>query len=221
MDPQAISYHKTNLSISLLPDMSFNNILVVGCGEGIEVFCLSDRYRDAKIIGIDPSLAGDRNEKNISLSRIDATKMPFADESFDLVYSYHVLEHIPDYNAALSEMQRVLKPGGHLLLGTPNRDRIIGYVSSATSLRKKIKWNIDDWKMKIRGKFRNEFGAHAGYTNQELGSILKQYFPIVEEVSKKYYQLLHKRQILIMNLLYKLRLARWLTPAVYFIAKKI
>jgi SAM-dependent methyltransferase len=46
-------------------------------------------------------------------------KLPFETSSIDLIFSYHTLEHIPDYLFALSEIYRVLKPGGIFLLGVP------------------------------------------------------------------------------------------------------
>jgi SAM-dependent methyltransferase len=57
----------------------------------------------------------------------DAERLPFADESFDLVLGHAVLHHIPDLNTALRECERVLKPGGTLtFMGEPSRhgDRI-------------------------------------------------------------------------------------------------
>ncbi len=57
------------------------------------------------------NLRGFRNE--------DLTQLTFPDEAFDCVVSLEVLEHIPDYKAALREMARCLKPGGRLLLTNP------------------------------------------------------------------------------------------------------
>lgn len=46
-------------------------------------------------------------------------KLPFEDDSVDLIFSYHTLEHVPDYLFALSEIHRVLKHGAHFLVGLP------------------------------------------------------------------------------------------------------
>lgn len=49
----------------------------------------------------------------------DVCNLTFADESFDLIGSFDVLEHVPDYNQALSEFRRVLRHGGQLILTAP------------------------------------------------------------------------------------------------------
>lgn len=54
---------------------------------------------------------------------LSSEKLPFDDNSVDLIFSYHTLEHVPNYLFALSEIHRVLKHGGILLVGVP-------YVSS-------------------------------------------------------------------------------------------
>jgi ubiquinone/menaquinone biosynthesis C-methylase UbiE len=59
--------------------------------------------------------------------RTEAERLPFADESFDLVFGHAVLHHIPDLSRAFSEFHRVLRPGGTLAFcGEPSRygDRI-------------------------------------------------------------------------------------------------
>ena len=51
--------------------------------------------------------------------QLDLTELDVADESFDVVYASHVLEHIPDDAAARSEIARVLRPGGFAVLPVP------------------------------------------------------------------------------------------------------
>jgi len=51
--------------------------------------------------------------------RMDATKIPFPDASFDVLIAHHLLEHVPNDAQALAEFARVLRPGGFALLAVP------------------------------------------------------------------------------------------------------
>jgi SAM-dependent methyltransferase len=55
-----------------------------------------------------------------SLVTADGQRLPFADNTFNFVLCNSVIEHLPDDQAAMSEMARVLRPGGTLLLSTPS-----------------------------------------------------------------------------------------------------
>ncbi|WP_108882287.1 methyltransferase domain-containing protein [Anderseniella sp. Alg231-50] len=61
------------------------------------------------------SKAGERLRKiglNVALRQADVQRLPYANNSFDIVMAGHILEHLPDPVAALSEMVRVARPGG-------------------------------------------------------------------------------------------------------------
>lgn len=72
--------------------------------------------------GLDYTL-GDLNPERYKFSkavkRCDITALPFDDASFDVLIASHILEHIPDDHLALTEIRRVLRPGGRALLMTP------------------------------------------------------------------------------------------------------
>ena len=60
----------------------------------------------------------------------DAERMPFADNSFDIVYSFGALHHTPGTAAAISEVHRVLRPGGTALIGLYHRHSFFFWVST-------------------------------------------------------------------------------------------
>ncbi len=72
--------------------------------------------KGADYFSIDP---GERK----AMADMDARDMSFSDSSFDLVICSHVLEHIPDYEKALSEIRRVLKEGGTAFIDVPFTDK--------------------------------------------------------------------------------------------------
>ena len=84
--------------------------------------------------------AGERGLGNVTPSRSDATSLPYDDGSFDAAFLVTVLGEIPDQDAALRELARVLRPGGRLvvgeLLGDPHYVRLapLRLRASATGL---------------------------------------------------------------------------------------
>ena len=117
----------------------------------------------------------------------DAQSLPFQDCLFDFVLMFRVLEHIPCPDTALGEAKRVLRQGGWLYVGVPNKARLIGYLGSAhATLRQKIAWNMKDYTMRLRGRFENSQGAHAGFEARELSILLETYFRDVQLMTPSY-----------------------------------
>jgi dolichol-phosphate mannosyltransferase len=97
-------------------------ILEVGCGTG-RSRRIYERFLKFHV-GLDLSdravqVAAERFHDSRWM-RADACRLPFADESFDIVAFSSVLHHIPDYQPAISEALRVLKPGGYAFAYDPN-----------------------------------------------------------------------------------------------------
>lgn len=192
-------------------------ILAVGCGSGLEAAILAQQLK-ASVIGIDVDNYFDpENTKYADLRIGDATSMDFEDQTFDFVYSYHSLEHIENPPKALSEIDRVLKKGGGYWVGTPNRSRLIGYIGSKdTTLNQKITYNIADWKARLAGKFRNELGAHAGFSASELYQLIHEVFPNVQNMGELYYSAIYENKQSLLKLINSSGLSGIIYPSVYF-----
>ena len=107
-------------------------VLDVGCGEGRHIFGCLNEFQNIFCIGIDqdiPSLSKckegleffkELDSKATVFMQGSVYKLPFENNSFDLVICSEVLEHLEDYHAAIDEIYRVLKPGGKFLPSVPS-----------------------------------------------------------------------------------------------------
>jgi ubiquinone/menaquinone biosynthesis C-methylase UbiE len=107
-------------------DLKDKKILDVGCGKGVWLNQFANFTAPENVYGtdIDPELISDIPEtvsKKENLQVSPAEQLPFADNTFDVVFSNEVLEHVVDDKQAVSEAIRVLKPGGKFIIFTPNR----------------------------------------------------------------------------------------------------
>jgi SAM-dependent methyltransferase len=94
-------------------------ILDVGCGTGANLLMLS-KYGDAEGVDISEDALAFCRERGLDKVKLGAAEeLPYDDGTFDLVTAFDVVEHIDDDLAGLSEMRRVLRPGGRVLLFVP------------------------------------------------------------------------------------------------------
>jgi SAM-dependent methyltransferase len=91
---------------------------------------------------------------SLAMKKNDITNLEFRDGQFDAIICYHVLEHIENDGKALSELHRVLKPGGWAILQTPieeNREKTFEDFS-IKSARERIKYFGQEDHVRIYGK---------------------------------------------------------------------
>lgn len=115
-------------------------VLDAGCGHGNYII---DEFRRKINWAVGVDLAPEFTAKNICLDEIlyfDLAALPFANNSFDICFSLWALEHLPDPQAVLREIYRVIKPGGYFLFVTPNRRSLLIWLRASLNYGLTRKW---------------------------------------------------------------------------------
>ncbi|MGQ4648730.1 methyltransferase domain-containing protein [Lyngbya aestuarii] len=110
--------------LQLLSSYAHGCVLDAGCGTGIHIGRLATVAGVQETVGVDLGTPGLNygKEKFPQVTFIEASlyQLPLPDDHFDLVYSLEVVEHLEKPNLAIKELYRVCKPGGFVLIQTPN-----------------------------------------------------------------------------------------------------
>jgi SAM-dependent methyltransferase len=119
---------RINMGLRLLGERRFVRALEVGFGAGAVLLALAPSARE--LFGIDLDSDPEVTRKALQqhgtgadLRNGNVYELPYEESFFDLVVSYSVFEHLDEYARALREVSRVLRPGGHFLLGMPAVNR--------------------------------------------------------------------------------------------------
>jgi len=119
-----LTAEKRQFSTMFLADLSPGRVLDVGCGDGRFLYRMHQRGWSVAGLDFDLNAIEAAKEKyakfGFELLQTDLFSARFPDNSFDAVTMNHVIEHVPDPVALLTEVRRILKPGGRLVSITPN-----------------------------------------------------------------------------------------------------
>jgi ubiquinone/menaquinone biosynthesis C-methylase UbiE len=154
------------------PDVLSPAVLDAGCGDGVNLAGLDAIFER---LGLRPRIYGlDYNALRLSRARDrsrkgfiggDLTMLPFMDGAFDIILANHVLEHIVSDEQALSELRRILVPGGLLVLGVPNEGcalaRLRNYVLQPAVRKHTDHVNFYTWSVLEKRLQSNGFEAKA------------------------------------------------------------
>ncbi|MFC3785509.1 SAM-dependent methyltransferase [Sphingopyxis italica] len=158
-------------------DVAGRDLLDLGAGAGF----LADHFlaRGASVTAADRDAKAYRGK--VPLTPIEGETLPFADVQFDIVIFNHVIEHVGDASrqrAILSEIRRVLRPGGRLYIAVPNKWALIE-PHFRLPLLGALPRRAADYLVR-------HFRKAAGYdcyplTRAELAALLAEYFPALED----------------------------------------
>lgn len=165
-------------------EFEVNSILDVGAGSGDFIAVLKNVFPKAKITGVDPDDDSLQEAKkrftDCSFMKMNGEHLEFADNSFDLASISMALHHLPDIQKALIEMQRVVKPGGWIVVNelfsnNLNRaqevhkmfhhfrssiDRLTGVNHNETFEKKQILQMIEEAGIKVQFHFESREEAN-------------------------------------------------------------
>ena len=156
------------------------NLLEVGCGVGAQTAVLLRRYPHLQITGVDASkpqigqarrfLAREIKQKRVVLKNADASKMSFADGTFDGAFICWLLEHVPDPVAILRETLRTLKSGSVVYATEVHNASLFMEPYSPATVKYWMEFNDHQWTMRgdpfVGAKLGNLF-LKAGFQNIE------------------------------------------------------
>ncbi len=136
-----------------------DKVLEIGCGIGSVVSRLSGQGYD--VIGTDISgeaiSYGLKKYGDVRLEVQPAEALPYEDGSFDVVLSFDLFEHITATDTHLSEVRRLLRPGGHYLFQTPNKYSNVVYETLWT---KSLKWRRYHPSLHSPGQLKRRLARH-------------------------------------------------------------
>ena len=121
---------RINRGLRLLPARRFPRGLELGYGAGAVLLSLAEGVDELHGLDLDADPEPVRQilrarGRQAELRQGSVYELPYADDSFDLVVSFSMFEHLHEYRKGLSEVTRVLRPGGLFLLGMPAVNKLM------------------------------------------------------------------------------------------------
>lgn len=112
-----------------------STILDIGCGTGQVVHRLEKAGFNPKGIEVSQANLDIASNFTSNCQFYNGTSIPFDDDHFDVVGSFNVLEHVENPEGFIKEMVRVTKPGGNIVLSSPNFLRVLGFMDYHPHMR--------------------------------------------------------------------------------------
>src|SRR5690349_3806928 len=114
------TFYEAPLLLRMTGRLDGKRALEIGCGQGIGMQIILERFGAAKVTGIDLDPEMVKRAQKLTLlhplraevSVGDVTSIQSPDGSFDAVFDFGVIHHVPAWEDAIREVRRVLKPGG-------------------------------------------------------------------------------------------------------------
>lgn len=159
-------------------------VLDYGCGSGYGTALISKSCSQITGVDISPEAVAyaqaHYNAPNLSylqIERAEAAPLPFPDASFDVVLSFQVIEHLQDVSVYLQEIERVLAPGGRVIIATPDRKNRLFSFQKPWNMWHLREYAQDQLKDTLANRFSNvnvqQIGGRQDVLETEINRIRK------------------------------------------------
>ena len=150
-----------------------NKILDLGTGSGYIAFPLSDKSKDIEVVGLDIAqntirrnneIVKEKAIKNLKFDLYDGIKIPYRDNTFNVMVTRYALHHFPNIEDTIKELQKIIKLDGQVFISDPTPNKIDNkrFVDKYMQLR-------DDGHVKF-------------YTKEEYVELLEKYGFVLENI---------------------------------------
>ena len=113
-----------DFSVMYLPARPGGRLLEVGCGSGQMLRLMKDFGWEVEGVDFDPAAVDNARGKGLSVRLGTLEDQVYPDDHFDAVTMSHLVEHVPEPLQLFQESYRILKPGGRLVVVTPNNESL-------------------------------------------------------------------------------------------------
>lgn len=170
--------------IGAAPAGSNRQILDIGCGAGNMAHHLA-HYGHVTGMDFNPRPLVVAQERGLGIVNASGSEIPFPDASFDLVACLDTIEHIPDEIAVLSEVKRVLKPGGKVIITVPAFMWLWSYNDEINDHQRRYTVMDLEQKLELNGLHVNRISYNSFFLFPPIAAIrlLRPYNPGLESPS--------------------------------------
>ncbi|WP_158552607.1 class I SAM-dependent methyltransferase [Spirosoma telluris] len=181
-----LNYGRHHIADFLKKSLPYTTVVDLGAGQGDDLMLAKKQNPDAVLYALESyaPYVKTLKEKGINVFSVDLEKdrLPFEDESIDVVMINQVFEHVKEVFWIMHEVTRVLKVGGHFIIGVPNlaslHNRLLLLIGNQPTC-------IQNDSAHVRGYTRNDFfklldsGFPGGYKLEQFGGSNFYPFPAV------------------------------------------
>lgn len=158
-----------------------DKILDVGCGPGTITYDLGTYVTQGSVIGVEPtkeiveeasSKGAENGINNVKFEVASVYRLPYEDDTFDIVHSHQVIIHLKDRVNALKEMKRVTKPNGFVCCRDGDVESLVVYPAKYQDKMKEFFTNtgLSEHTSTVCGRKLRELALEAGFKPDNINS---------------------------------------------------